>query len=55
MPAEGHAMIANPGVDFFGRDIVLFELRDFSAPGGRIKSFATVIARKPAVRDNCGC
>ena len=48
-------MIANPGVDFFGRDIVLFELRDFSAPGGRIKSFATVIARKPAVRDNCGC
>ncbi len=52
--AEGYCLFARTGLErrFADWDIVVSELRDFPAPGGRIKSFATVIARKPAMQDN---
>jgi tellurite methyltransferase len=46
--AEGHCLFARSELEgrFDGWDILHAELRDFEAPGGRTKSFATVIARK---------
>jgi len=48
-----HCLLAPAELErrFAGWDVVLSERRDFPAPGGRIKCFATVIARKPAAPD----
>jgi tellurite methyltransferase len=47
--AGGHCLFARDelATQFRDWDIVESGLRDFQAPGGRTKSFATVIARKP--------
>jgi len=52
--AEGYCLFDRTELErrFAGWEIVLSELRDFPAPGGRVKSFATVIAHKPAVQSN---
>jgi tellurite methyltransferase len=47
----GHCLFAPTELErrFAGWDVVLSERRDYPAPGGRIKSFATIIAHKPAL------
>jgi tellurite methyltransferase len=47
--ARGHCLFSRTELEsrFAGWSILRSELSDFEAPGGRNKSFATVIARKP--------
>ncbi|MGE5616127.1 MAG: methyltransferase domain-containing protein [Bacillota bacterium] len=46
---KGYCLFARGELErrFAGWELLLAENRDFPAPGARIKSFATVIARKP--------
>lgn len=54
--ARGHCLFARTELEsrFAGWSILRSEFRDFEARGGRNKSFATVIARKPCIHRESG-
>ena len=54
--ARGHCLFSRTELEsrFAGWSILRSEFSDFEAPGGRNKSFATVIARKPRIHHEAG-